>query len=312
MDIFCNLHLHTDASLGDSIITIPHLVNQLQEYKQEYCAITDHGTVMNHYSFLNACKDTNIKPIFGNEIYCKKDYNKPDNQNRFHLVLLAQNEEGLQNIRKIQRISVADHFYYKPLVPHDLIFENTEGIFCSTACALSYINYNFLNNNDDEAYSFFNKLLDNFGKDNVAVELQYHPTWEWDMQGNKYPQNYLNEKLIEMYENTDAKYIINTFDSHVLTDKGRPLRKKIQSINWKKPEDDINDTLKSNVLGTSELSFQFAHESGIEDDNLIQKCIHNTHEIAQKCYFQPKQHDRVIPKFTQHKHFKEIFLKKVV
>ena len=115
-----------------------------------------------------------------------------------------------------------------------------------------------------------------------------------------------------MYDNTDCKYIINTFDSHVLRNEDRILRKKIQSISWKKSEDEINDTLKSNVLGTSELSFKFAHESGIEDDNLIQKCIDNTYEIAQKCYFQPKEYERVIPKFTQHKHFKEIFLKKVV
>lgn len=310
MDKFCNLHLHTDGSLGDSIITVPHLVQQLQEYNQEYCAITDHGTVINHYSFLKECEGTNIKPIFGNEIYCKKDYTKPNNQNRFHLVLLAQNEQGLQNIRKIQRISVAEHFYYKPLSPHELVFENAEGIFCSTACALSYINYNFLQGNDDEAYNFFNKLLDSFGNDNVAIELQYHPTWK-DEHGN-YPQNFLNQKLIELYDNTDAKWIVNTFDSHVLTDKGRPLRKKIQSINWKKPENEISDTLKSNVLGTSELSFSFAHESGIEDDNLIQKCIDNTHKIAEKCYFEPKTYDRVIPKFTAHKHFKEIFLKKVV
>lgn len=310
MDKYCNLHLHTDASLGDSIITVPHLVQQLQKYGQEYCAITDHGSTMNHYSFLKACEGTNIKPLFGNELYCKKDYSKPDSQQRFHLVLIAMNQKGLENIRKLQRISVVDHFYYKPLTPHELIFENTEGVFCSTACALSYINSQFLNNNDEEAYDFFNKILDNFGKDNVAIELQYHPTWK-DEHG-KYPQNYLNEKLIEMYDNTDAKYIINTFDSHVLTDKGRILRKKIQSINWKKSEDDINDTLKSNVLGTSELSFQFAHESGIDDDDLIQKCINNTYEIAQKCYFEPKKYDRVIPKFTQHKHFKEIFLKKVV
>lgn len=310
MDKFCNLHLHTDASLGDSIITVPHLVQQLQEYNQEYCAITDHGTVMNHYSFLKACEGTNIKPIFGNEIYCKKDYIKPDTQQRFHLVLLAQNEQGLQNIRKIQRIAVSEHFYYKPLVPHDLLFENTEGIFCSTACALSYINNQFLQGNDEEAYDFFGKLLDAFGKDNVAIELQYHPTWK--NEKGEYPQNYLNEKLIEMYYDMDAKWLINTFDSHVLTDKGRILRKKIQSINWKKPEDEINDTLKSNVLGTSELSFRFAHESGIEDDKLIQKCIDNTYEIAEKCYFKPETYGRVIPKFTQHKHFKEIFLKKVV
>lgn len=310
MDKYCNLHLHTDASLGDSIITVPHLVQQLQEYEQEYCAITDHGSTMNHYSFLKACEDTNIKPLFGNELYCKKDYNKPDNQQRFHLVLIAMNQKGLENIRKLQRISVADHFYYKPLTPHELIFENTEGIFCSTACALSYINNQFLQGNDDEAYSFCNRLLDAFGKDNVAIELQYHPEWK-DEHGN-YVQNYLNDKLIDLYTDTDAKYIINTFDSHVLTDKGRPLRKKIQSINWKKPEDEINDTLKSNVLGTSELSYQFAYESGIDDDKLIQKCINNTYEIAQKCYFEPETHGRVIPKFNQHKHFKEIFLKKVV
>ena len=205
---------------------------------------------------------------------------------------------------------MAYHFYYKPLTPHELIFENTEGIFCSTACALSYINYNFLNGNDDEAYNFFNKLLDNFGRDNVAVELQYHPTWQ-DEHG-KYPQNFLNEKLIELYYNTDAKHIINTFDSHVLTDKGRPLRKKIQSINWKKPESEISDTLKSNVLGTSALSVDLALESGIDDTHLISKCIANTHKIAEKCYFEPKSYGRVIPKFTQHRHFKEIFLKRVV
>lgn len=310
MDSFVNLHLHTDASLGDSIITVPELVQKLQEYGQEYCAITDHGSLMNHYSFQQACNGTNIKPLFGNELYCKTTMVKPTDQSRYHLVLIAMNETGLINLRKLQRLSVANHFYYKPLTPHELIFENTEGLFCSTACALSYINYNFLHDNDDEAYNFFNKLLDNFGKDNVAVELQYHPTWVED-NGN-HPQAFLNDKLIELYYNTDAKYIINTFDSHVLTDKGRPLRKKIQSINWKKPENEINDTLKSNILGTSALSVEFALESGIDDSNLIKKCIKNTHKIAQKCYFEPKTYDRVIPKFTQHKHFKEIFLKKVV
>ncbi len=309
-DKYTNLHLHSDASLGDSIIKIPELVSTVEEYKQEYIALTDHGTLANHYALQQACKGTNIKPLFGNECYCKVGYEKPTDRNRFHLILLAQNETGLQNIRKLQRISVVDHFYYKPLVPHPLLFENTEGIFVSTACALSYINYNFLNKNDDEAYNFFNKLLDSFGKDNVAIELQYHPTWT-DEYG-KHPQNFLNKKLIELYDNTDCKYIINTFDSHVLKDKDRIIRKKIQSIGYKKSEDELSDTLKSNVLGTSELCFNFAYESGIDDDSLIKECISNTYEIAQKCYFEPKTYDRVIPKFDKHSHFKEIFLKKVV
>lgn len=310
-DKFVNLHVHSDGSIGDSIIKIPDLVKKVEEYGQEYVALTDHASLMNHYFLQQECKrNGNVKALYGNELYCKIGYEKPTGQERYHLVLIAQSDKGLENIRKLQRLSVADHFYYKPLTPHELIFENTEDVFCSTACALSYINYNFLHGNDDEAYNFFNKLLDNFGRDNVAIELQYHPTWK-DEHG-KYPQNFLNNKLIELYYDTDAKYMINTFDSHVLTDKGRPLRKKIQSINWKKQENEINDTLKSNVLGTSALSVELAMESGIDDIHLIKKCIHDTHKIAKKCYFEPKEYDRVIPKFTQHKHFKEIFLKKVV
>lgn len=308
-DKYCNLHVHSDCSIGDSVIKIPDLVQKIKEYGQEYCAITDHSSLVNHYAFQQECSKNNVKFLLGNELYCKKDYSKPDNRDRYHLVLIAMNQKGLENIRKIQRISVSDHFYYKPLTPHPLIFENTEGIFCSTACALSYINNQFLQGNDEEAYDFFGKLLDNFGRKNVAIELQYHPTWQ-DEHGN-YPQNYLNEKLIEMYYDTNCKYLINTFDSHVLTDKDRILRKKIQSINWKKPESEISDTLKSNVLGTSELCFEFAHESGIDDDKLIQKCIDNTYKLAKKIYFEPKQYGPIVPVFDKHREFKQIFCKEI-
>lgn len=304
MDTFCGLHIHTDASLGDSVIKVEDLVKKVEEYGQEYVAVTDHASTMNWYALQQACNNSNVSAIYGNEFYCKTSLEKPSGKTRYHLVCLAMNEQGLQNIRKMQRISVKDHFYWKPLLPHPTLFENTEGVFVSTACSLSYINQMFLEGNDDEAYNFFNKLLDNFGNKNVSVEIQYHPEYK--------DQNFLNQKLIELYDNTDVKWIINTFDSHCLTDEDRILRKKIQSINWKKPEEDISDTLKSNVLGNSELCFKFAHESGIEDNNLIQKCIDNTHQIAQKCYFEPQTYERVIPEFTAHKEFKEIFLQKVV
>ena len=304
MDKFVNLHLHTDASLGDSVIKVGDLVKKVEEYGQEYVAVSDHSSTMNWYALQQACNDTGVSPIFGNEFYCKTSLEKPSSKTRYHLVCLAMNEQGLQNIRKMQRISVKDHFYWKPLLPHPILFENTEGVFVSTACSLSYINQMFLEEKDDKAYDFFNKLLDNFGNKNVAIELQYHPQYK--------DQSFLNQKLIELYDNTDAKLIINTFDSHCLTDEDRILRKKIQSINWKKNESEIPDTLKSNVLGNTELCFKFAHESGIEDDNLIQKCIDNTHKIAEKIYFEPQTYGRVIPKFTAHKEFKKIFLQKVV
>lgn len=303
VDNFVNLHVHSDASLGDSIIKIPKLVRKVQDFNQEYIALTDHASLMNHYSLQQECKDTDVKCLFGNELYCKVGNDKPNNKERFHLVLIAQNEQGLINLRKLQRLSVHDHFYYKPLTPHELIFENTEGLFCSTACSLSYINNCFLNQKDDEAYDFFNRLLDTFGKDNVAIELQYH--YQYD------DQLMLNMKLLKMYEDTDAKWIINTFDSHFLEDKDRILRKKIQSIAWKKNEEDINDSLKSNCLGNTELCYEYGRMCGMSDD-IIQLCIDNTHHIAQRCYFKPQEYSRVVPKFVAHREFKKIFLQKVV
>lgn len=306
-DNFVNLHLHSEASVGDSVIKIPQLIQQVGEYQQDYIAVTDHGSVANWYSLQKSCEGTNIKPLYGNEFYCKTTLDKPKDQTRYHIVCIAMSPKGAENINRMQGISLS-HKYYKPLLPHQVLMTYTEDVFVSTACSLSYINQQLWNGNKDVAYDFLNALLDAFGKDNVAIELQYHPTLMLD---GRYWQNELNNELIEMYENTDAKWIINTFDSHCLLDKDRMLRRVLMHKNWKKPIDEINETLKSNVLGNTELSYQFAHESGIEDDNLIQKCINNTHKIAEKCYFDMPKHKRVIPHFDKHKEFKQIFLKKV-
>lgn len=306
-DNFVNLHLHSEASVGDSVIKIPQLIQQVGEYQQDYVAVTDHGSVANWYSLQKSCEGTNIKPLYGNEFYCKTTLDKPKDQTRYHIVCIAMSPKGAENINRMQGISLS-HKYYKPLLPHQVLMTYTEDVFVSTACSLSYINQQLWNGNKDVAYDFLNALLDAFGKDNVAIELQYHPTLMLD---GRYWQNELNNELIEMYDNTDAKWIINTFDSHCLLDKDRMLRRVLMHKNWKKPIDEINETLKSNVLGNTELSYQFAHESGIEDDNLIQKCIDNTHKIAEKCYFDMPKHKRVIPHFDKHKEFKQIFLKKV-
>lgn len=306
-DNFVNLHLHSEASVGDSVIKIPQLIQQVGEYQQDYVAVTDHGSVANWYSLQKSCEGTNIKPLYGNEFYCKTTLDKPKDQTRYHIVCIAMSPKGAENINRMQGISLS-HKYYKPLLPHQVLMTYTEDVFVSTACSLSYINQQLWNGNKDVAYDFLNALLDAFGKDNVAIELQYHPTLMLD---GRYWQNELNNELIEMYDNTDTKWIINTFDSHCLLDKDRMLRRVLMHKNWKKPIDEINETLKSNVLGNTELSYQFAHESGIEDDNLIQKCIDNTHKIAEKCYFDMPKYKRVIPHFDKHKEFKQIFLKKV-
>ena len=309
-DTFVNLHVHSDASVGDSVIRIPDLIKQLEAYGQDYVALTDHSSLANWYALQKACENTNIKPIYGNEFYCKKTLRKPKDRTRYHLICLAQNEKGAENIRKMQDIAVK-HKYYKPLLPQNILDNYSEGVFVTTACALGYVPQMLLKGYDDIAYNFFNYLLDSFGKDNVAIELQYHPGFTID--GVKV-QEIVNSKLLEMYDETDAKWLINTFDSHCLLDKDRELRRTLQWTTWKtKPLEEIPETLRSNVLGTTDLSYQFASECDLElDDDIINMCIKNTHKIAEKCYFEMPQYDRVIPKFNKHREFKKIFLKKVV
>ena len=309
-DKFCNLHTHTHASVGDSVIKVPDLVKAVEGYGQDYVAVTDHGTTASWSELNNECKNSTVNALFGNEFYCKPTMAKPTDRTRYHLVCIAMNETGLQNINKMQSIACRpENRYYKPLLAHPTLFNHFEGIFVSTACSLSYISQMLWNGQDEIAYDFLNQLLNTFGVDNVAIELQFHPTYVND--DGDYVQNYLNEKLIEMYESTDCKYIINTFDSHAIYDKDRINRKNLQSIAWKKSPDEISDTLKSNVLGNTELTYQFAYESGVDDDTLIQKCIDNTHKIAEKCCFKRKEYDRIIPDFVEHRHFKQIFCKQI-
>ena len=117
---FVNLHLHSMYSLQDGVINPSELVKVLSDYGQHSCAITDHGSIAGWYDFNKACLNEGIKPIFGNEIYCTKSYEEKS-KNRDHLVLLAMNEEGLYNLRLLQKIAV-QNFYYKPLLTYDIIF----------------------------------------------------------------------------------------------------------------------------------------------------------------------------------------------
>ena len=163
---FVNLHLHTHYSVGDATIKIPQLFYTVKEYGQKAVAITDHGSVEGWSEFYNVSQDTNIKPIFGNEFYCKEMLEKPVDRTRFHLVVLAKNNQGAKTISKLQMIANL-HYYYKPLLPYPILFENTDNLFISTACSLGSIGQaldpKVEGKNFEDAEQFLNTLLDKFG-----------------------------------------------------------------------------------------------------------------------------------------------------
>ena len=305
-DEFVNLHLHTHYSVQDSTIKVPELFYKIKQLGQKAVAVTDHGSIEGWNDFYLLGQDTQIKPIFGCEFYCKDQYIQPSDKTRYHLVVLAKNDNGIKTINKLQYESVK-HRYYKPLLPYPFLFENTDDIFISTACALGTIGQCYdrekLSKKPEDAEPFLNQLLDVFGKENVALEFQFHPQFPY--------QGILNSHLLDLWNMVDMKYCIATTDAHFIDNPD--ARRKLQADAWNKPYDSTKPSLKSNCVGTSDLVRQFAKESNFPSEKMVNTMIKNTSIIANKCNVDNVNNiggDRVLPKFNKHGEFKKIFLRK--
>ena len=305
-DEFVNLHLHTHYSVQDSTIKVPELFYKVEQNGQKAVAITDHGSVEGWSEFYLLGQDTNVKPIFGCEFYCKDNYLKPSDKSRYHLVVLAKNDNGIKTINKLQFES-EKHFYYKPLLPYPFLFENCDDVFVSTACALGTIGQAYdrekPNKQPEDAEVFLNKLLDVFGKENVSLEFQFHPDFPY--------QSILNSKLLDLWNLVDMKYCIATTDAHFIDNAD--ARRKLQADSWNQTYKDVKPSLKSNCLGTSEKVKAFAKESNFPSMKMVDTMIKNTSIIADKCNVTNVNNiggERVLPRFNKHRQFKKIFLKK--
>lgn len=303
MDNFVNLHVHTEASVQDSVITIPKLYNQVKAYNQSVVSVTDHGSVASWVEFSNYFNQKgNIKPVFGVEAYCtNQKIFDGDKRRRDHLVLLAMNDEGLINIRKSQRISVSEYYYYKPIVHYDTVLEeiNTNGIFALSACSLSTISKAILNNDMKEAEFYANYFYDLFDG-NFALELQFHPDYA--------DQAKINEGIVQLSDKLDFPIVV-TCDSHFCNEVDRPVRKNVQAIAWHKKINDpqLYDSLKSNCIGNTELVRQFARETNFEHMDVLEIAIRNTQYIGNICNAQLEKPKRRIPYFDKHAEITELF-----
>lgn len=309
-DNFVNLHLHTEASLQDSIITIPSLYNQVNEYHQEAVAVTDHGSCAawtEFDDFFN--KKGNIKPIFGAEFYCTSHFIQDINKRRRdHLVMLAMDNEGLINIRRIQKLSQAYH-YYKPLVFYDEVLNEfpVNGIFATSACSLSTISNCILENDMKSARQYAEYFYDLFDG-NFALELQPHYEYK--------DQYIINEGVTKLSEQLDFPIIV-TCDSHFCNEEENfgdnnkeenELRKIIKAITYHKQISDpsLFNSLKSNCIGNSELIREFFALSNFEHQDVIDIAINNTNYIAKMCNAKLDEAERHIPNFVHHKETVEL------
>lgn len=294
MDSFVNLHVHTLFSKQDSVIKINELIQKVKEYGQRAIAVTDHSSTSSHYYLKQACQDMEVKPIFGNEFYTNISYeNKTRDRN--HIVCLAMTDEGVRNINRLQDIAVRNS-YYKPIVSHDALQNHTEGIFATSACSLGIIPQMILQNNFVKAEEYCNWFMDIFNG-NFALELQMHPNYK--------DQYKINDGLVKLSDDTKIPLTVSS-DAHFIDESDMDTRKAIQAIAWHKKFNEVNDSLKSNCLGNTNIILYNAQLSNFNID-IVKKAIKNTQKIANKCNGDLCSSDRKVPVFDKHQEFDKLF-----
>lgn len=168
-----HLHLHSTFSELDAISKIPDIVKRAKEYGHTSIALTDHGTIAGVPEFYNECKKQGIKPILACEFYMMPDPAKAreeKNRKNHHLILLAQNQTGWTNIKKLTT-KANEQFYYAPRVGYEDLREHAEGIIALTACLKGIVPYHIMEENYDEAFKHAQILRDIF-EDRFYMELQ--------------------------------------------------------------------------------------------------------------------------------------------
>ena len=176
---FTHLHVHTEYSLLDGSSKIKELTAQARDLGMDSLAITDHGVMYGVIDFYRAAREAGIKPIIGCEVYVSPgsrfDRETVSGEDRYyHLVLLAENNQGYQNLMKIVSKGFVDGFYYKPRVDYEVLETYHEGVIALSACLAGEVQRNLERGLYEEAKKAALRYQDIFGGGNFFLELQDH------------------------------------------------------------------------------------------------------------------------------------------
>ena len=206
---FVHLHVHTEYSLLDGSNKIKEYVARVKELGMNSAAITDHGVMFGVIDFYRAAKAAGINPILGCEVYVapgsRFEKNAGANEDRYyHLVLLAENQKGYENLTKIVSKGFVEGYYYKPRVDMELLEQFHEGIIALSACLAGEVQKNLQRGMYEEAKAAAFRYEKIFGKGNFFLELQDHGLQE---QAN------VNQQLLRLAQETGIE-LVATNDVH--------------------------------------------------------------------------------------------------
>ena len=299
---FVHLHVHSHYSLLDGMSSIPALVDKAIDNGMSALALTDHGNMFGAKEFYdyvnkkNKKKDENhkFKPILGVEAYCARhsrfDQTTQDDRSGWHVVLLAKNKKGYQNLCKLVSTSWIDGHYYRPRIDKEVLKQYSEGLIVSSACLAGEIPRKIADGNikgAEEAIRWFKSV---FG-DDFYLELHRHRTEKEGADRTVYEkQQMVNPVLLELARKTNTKYIAAN-DVHFVEEEHADAHDRLICLSTGKDLDDPN-----RMRYTKQEWFKTQKEmQAIFSD--LPDALANTLEIADKVEFYSIDSDAIMPRF---------------
>ena len=270
---FTHLHLHTEYSLLDGSGKIRELVLRAKELGMDSLAITDHGVMYGVIDFYKACISEDVKPIIGCEVYVapnsRFDREAGASEERYyHLVLLAENNIGYQNLMKIVSKGFLEGFYYKPRIDKEVLRQHSEGIIALSACLGGEVAANIRRGFYEEAKKAALEYEEIFGQGSFFLELQDHGIPE---------QKTVNQGLIRMSNETGIK-LVATNDVHYTYEEDADPHDILLCIQTQKK---VSDENRMRYEGGQ--YYLKSPEEMLDIFPYAKEAVENTYEIAKRC-----------------------------
>ena len=296
---FVHLHTHTEYSLSDGLSKIEDLVEKAIADGMPGMAITDHANMFGVCEFVecvnrkNAEKNTNFKPIIGCEFYVARRGMEQKSEREdfagYHLVLLAKNYTGYQNLVKLVSRSWIDGFCGRPRTDKADLERYHEGLICTSACIGGEVAQHIINDRLDEAEESALWYKNLFG-DDFYLEIQRHkPTAKIAGRETYELEKKVNKELCSLSKRLDIKLVCAN-DAHFVNEEDAEVQDTLLCVNWKKKYDDSNRLVFSKqewFKTTAEMNKLFAD---------IPEALDNTVEILNKVENFSISHASILPK----------------
>lgn len=286
MEDFVHLHVHTNFSLLDGACNIGELAKEAAKLGMKSIAITDHGVMYGIVDFYKTMKAAGIKPIIGSEVYMSKrgmtDKEPRIDDDQYHLVLLAKNDEGYKNLMKIVSAGFTEGFYYKPRVDMSVLKMHSKGLICLSGCLAGQIPELLLQGAYESAKDLALEFRDIFGEDSFYLEIQDHGILD---------QRRIIPDIISISKETGIP-LVATNDVHYISKDDAPMHDVLLCIQTGKT---LSDENRMKFTG-SEFYLKSPEEMAALF-SYIPEAVENTVKIAQKCNLELDFNSRFLPSF---------------